>query len=309
MKRFKNIVFYADGQSEPSSAMTRAVELAERNEARLTVIDVIGSVDTPGEVSAKLNVQIADLLVEKRQEALDALVKPFIDSDAVILTQVLSGIAFIEVIHAIQRNGYDLLIKDAHAPSGLSERLFGSTDMHLLRKCPCPVWIDRPAAKPSYASILAAVDPLSEAVECDRLIMDLATSLAKLESARLSIVHAWHLDGESMLRDGRLRVPDIELGNMLAWTEKKHRDRLEELLGHYSIDVDDSSVHLIKGEPAESIQQVAGQVSADLIILGTVGRSGIPGFFIGNTAEDVLQTTKASVMAVKPANFVSPVGS
>jgi len=34
--------------------------------------------------------------------------------------------------------------------------------------------------------------------------------------------------------------------------------------------------------------------------MGTVGRTSINGFIIGNTAEDVLQTTRASVLAVKP---------
>ncbi len=41
--------------------------------------------------------------------------------------------------------------------------------------------------------------------------------------------------------------------------------------------------------------------------MGTVGRTGIPGLIIGNTADEVLQTTKASIHAVKPEQFVSPV--
>jgi nucleotide-binding universal stress UspA family protein len=41
--------------------------------------------------------------------------------------------------------------------------------------------------------------------------------------------------------------------------------------------------------------------------MGTLGRPGTPGVFIGNTAEDVLQTTQASVLAIKPFGFVSPV--
>jgi nucleotide-binding universal stress UspA family protein len=61
------------------------------------------------------------------------------------------------------------------------------------------------------------------------------------------------------------------------------------------------------GETVPSIRQLAERLPADLIVTGTVGRSGIPGFFIGNTAEEVLQTTQASVLAVKPRNFVSPV--
>ena len=39
--------------------------------------------------------------------------------------------------------------------------------------------------------------------------------------------------------------------------------------------------------------------------MGTVGRLGIPGLFIGNTAEEIFQTTKCSVLAVKPDGFKS----
>jgi nucleotide-binding universal stress UspA family protein len=49
------------------------------------------------------------------------------------------------------------------------------------------------------------------------------------------------------------------------------------------------------------------KLEIDLIVMGTVGRTGIPGFFIGNTAEEVLQTTTASILAVKPEGFISPV--
>ncbi len=46
---------------------------------------------------------------------------------------------------------------------------------------------------------------------------------------------------------------------------------------------------------------------ADLLVMGTVCRTGVPGFFIGNTAEDVLQQVDCSVLAVKPKGFVTPV--
>ncbi|MEW8584193.1 MAG: universal stress protein, partial [Candidatus Thiodiazotropha sp.] len=63
----------------------------------------------------------------------------------------------------------------------------------------------------------------------------------------------------------------------------------------------------VKGEPSTVIHQISDRLNADLIVMGTVGRSGIPGLFIGNTAEEVLQNTRASILAVKPPSFVSPV--
>ena len=41
--------------------------------------------------------------------------------------------------------------------------------------------------------------------------------------------------------------------------------------------------------------------------MGTVGRTGIPGLFIGNTAETVLRQVHCSVLTVKPEGFETPV--
>ncbi|MCP5436603.1 MAG: universal stress protein [Chromatiaceae bacterium] len=308
MKRFKNILYFADGESAPSPALQRALRLADTNGARLTVVDVLEPLDTPGEIASRLNRDLGEILAEQRQQVLDELAETSAHDNTLIYTKVLFGIPFVEVIRAVKLGGYDLVVKSARCPAGLSERLFGSNDMHLLRKCPCPVWIDRPNAAPHYTHILAAVDPMAPAGEgCDDQVMSLASSLAVRESASLSVAHAWHLDGESMLRHGRLRVPAIELQQLLQGAEDRHREKLAALLGRYGLSDGDPAVHLVKGEAAPSIRQLAEQLPADLIVMGTVGRSGIPGFFIGNTAEEVLQTTQASVLAVKPGNFVSPV--
>ena len=308
MKRFKNILYFADGESAPSPALQRALRLADTNGARLTVVDVLEPLDTPGEIASRLNRDLGEILAEQRQQVLDELAETSAHDNTLIYTKVLFGIPFVEVIRAVKLGGYDLVVKSARCPAGLSERLFGSNDMHLLRKCPCPVWIDRPNAAPHYTHILAAVDPMAPAGEgCDDQVMSLASSLAVRESASLSVAHAWHLDGESMLRHGRLRVPAIELQQLLQGAEDRHREKLAALLGRYGLSDGDPAVHLVKGEAAPSIRQLAEQLPADLIVMGTVGRSGIPGFFIGKTAEEVLQTTQASVLAVKPGNFVSPV--
>lgn len=307
MKRFKNILYFADGTTESSSTLQRAVDLARTNNARLTVLDVLAETESPARIQKQFGMDLNEILSDRRQELLEGMVTPFGEEEA-IYTRVLTGTPFVAVIRAVLRNGYDLVIKEAHSPASFPDRLFGSTDMHLLRKCPCPVWIDRPDAVSPYRTILAAVDPVAEQDEaCDRLIMDLATSLASRESARLAVVHAWRLYGESMLRNGLARVPPVKLERMLDETRELHREKLDQLLAPYALDEDAVNVFLKKGEPAACIHELSNEIHADLIILGTVGRLGVPGFFIGNTAEEVLQTTQASVLAVKPQGFVSPV--
>lgn len=308
MKRFKNILYFADGAVETCPALERAVNLARTNHARLSVIDVLEAAESPEEIENRFGMDLNRILRERRQEILERLIAPFNDADTVIYVRVLTGIAFVEVIRAVLRNGHDLVIKAARPPEGVSERLFGSTDMHLMRKCPCPVWIDRPAAALPYRRVLAAVDPVrSEEEGCARLVMDLASSLAQWESARLAVVHAWRLYGETILRSGRGRISATELELLLKETQQHHRASLDGLLTSYRAKRIDPEVFLVRGEPAPTIRALSEDLEADLIVMGTVGRTGIPGFFIGNTAEEVLQTTQASVLAVKPEGFISPV--
>jgi nucleotide-binding universal stress UspA family protein len=61
--------------------------------------------------------------------------------------------------------------------------------------------------------------------------------------------------------------------------------------------------------PGVAIPALATQLKADLVVMGTVGRSGIPGLLMGNTAETILDQLSCSVLVMKPPGFVSPVRS
>lgn len=303
MKRFKNILYFADGVSEPGHALTRALELADANNARLTVVDVIEEHPSDPTLEKRLGYTINQLMQDIRLGEIDAMLAPYQREDRVIYTKVLSGVRFVEVIRTVQRNVYDLLVKEAGPEEGLAERLLGSTDLHLLRKCPCPVWIDRQEKPLPYRNILAAVDPLREQNEA-RLVMDLATSMAAGSKADLEVFHAWHLKGESILRSGRAQISKMELNLILEKEKEIHTRQFAQLLSSYEMSIDDPGVHLVKAVPTQGILERAEQ--ADLIVMGTVGRTGIPGLFIGNTAENVMQNTEASILAVKPSGFRSP---
>lgn len=53
--------------------------------------------------------------------------------------------------------------------------------------------------------------------------------------------------------------------------------------------------------------QKVDELNGAILVMGTVGRTGIPGLVIGNTAEAILNQVHCSILAVKPPDFVSPV--
>jgi len=55
------------------------------------------------------------------------------------------------------------------------------------------------------------------------------------------------------------------------------------------------------------IAPLAAELWADLVVMGTVARTGISGLIIGNTAEAILDQLTCSVLAIKPPGVKTPV--
>ena len=324
MKRFKNILYVLEAMETCKPALERAITLAETNQANLTVVDVVEHVAAGIETNEMGSSTYADLqsaLVSASEHALEALVDPY-RTRLPIQTKVLMGTPFLEIIREVLRNGRDLVIKPPETPNWL-DRLLGCADMNLLRNCPCPVLIDKSAALKSYKLILAAVDiedssyPPAELKTRHALnlqVFEMASSLALSDFAELHIVHAWHAIGESAMRGGFMHRPEEEI---LAYVEQIRRHQSTNLdtfmcevasnLGQETMDYLKPQTHLVKGWAREVIPALANQIEADLIVMGSVARTGVPGFIVGNTAERILNQINCSVLAIKPPGFTTPV--
>ena len=111
-----------------------------------------------------------------------------------------------------------LVVVTPQKKAKLMEMLFGSRIMHLMRKCPCPVWAIKPTLRrKQYTRILAAVNAVPEKDEetiLNMKILELAISLAHLEKkGELHIVHCWQQFFEKKIR-GRTVVNQEEADNL-----------------------------------------------------------------------------------------------
>jgi nucleotide-binding universal stress UspA family protein len=322
MKRFKNILYVVEPGEACKPALARAVTLAENNQAGLTVVDVTARITAGigmpegGPISADLQAA----MVREHAQGLESLIVPY-RTRIEIQTKVLIGAPFLEIIREVLRHGHDLVIKIPETRDWL-DRLFGSDDMHLLRKCPCPVWLIRHHAPKSYRRILAAIDldgayPPVERESRDALnrqILEMAGSLALSDFAELHIVHAWEAIGETAMRGAFMRTPEDEIIAYVEQVRRQHEAGLDELmrevtgnLGPEALDYLKPRTHLVKGPARKEIPALAERIEVDLVVMGTVARTGGPGCFMGNTAETILNQIECSVLAIKPPGFVTPV--
>ena len=259
-------------------------------------------------------------MVNARMQALETLIDPY-RQQIPIKTNVRCGTRFLEVIRQVLSDGHDLVIDTPEKLAWL-DRLFGSDDMNLLRECPCPVWLVKPQMEKSYRRILAAVDvddayppaELKSRHVLNQQILEMATSLALSDFAELHVVHAWQAIGESTMGGAFMRTPKAEIVAYVEQIRHRHETSLNELmrgvtgtLGKDAAEYIKPRTHLVKGSARKEIPVLAKQLAADVIVMGTVARTGIPGFIMGNTAETILNQIDCSVLAIKPPGFVTPV--
>lgn len=318
MKRFQNILYVIEAQGFQEAGLARALSLAKNNQARLTLVHVLPE-ERLGLFLASQGLSAAEFknaVVAERRAWIESLVAPHANELACHI-EVLTGKMFIEVIRAALRHDHDLVIKTAENPDW-SQLLFGSDDMHLMRKCPCPVWLMRPEDKPNYRCIVAAIDvdvlqtkPDEQALN-DR-ILELAFSLALSDFAELHLVHVWDAPDAGFVSLWA-NDPDMTEHNIIEDEHSRHKvamhrltHRLRERVGAQTYDYLSPRVHLPMGTARTQVPRLVERLKADMVVMGTVARTGIPGFIIGNTAEAVLHQLQCSVLALKPPGFVSPV--
>jgi nucleotide-binding universal stress UspA family protein len=309
MERFKNILLVSDDGDSGQETLARAVELATRNQAKLTLIKVISQVPDNYRVfiTSLLPEEIMELAVRENKLLLEKQIASFEKSISIEL-KVIVGREFIEIIREVLREKHDLVIKSARGMGGRIGVLFGTTAMHLLRKCPCPVWLIKPKQGKSYGRIMAAVDvdpAMNEDNALNNKIMQMATSLAQTENSELHVVYSWKKLDLIYLTGELDYVPPLTFIESSEEAESMHIKWLQEFVEQYKDQ--QFQKHLVEGSAGVALPAFAENHQIDLVVMGTVCRTGIPGFFIGNTAEKILNRIGCSVLAVKPDGFVSPV--
>jgi hypothetical protein len=89
-------------------------------------------------------------------------------------------------------------------------------------------------------------------------------------------------------------------------TSADARGRIEEMLrtlDHSGIEIE---IVLVEGKPADRIVEAARSRGADLLVMGSSGRTGLDRLFLGSVATEVLRRLPCSMITVKSEHIVRP---
>jgi len=310
---FKDVLVVVEPGPRSDSAVQRARALALHGGARLTLFGVVRDIpgsarvvtgtlppdEFQGQVVADLQATIATAVADLRQAGIE------------VNSTLAVGRPFIEVIRKVLRDGHDLVIQAAEGRVGLRERLFGSLSLHLMRNCPCPVWVVKADGPPRYARILAAVDigeefQLSGRSSLNPVIVEYAAALARMDGGELHVVQAWSLYQEGYMQ-ARGGLDDRALRKLRRETRDYYEQQLRAFVARQDLGGIRAHEHVVHGDAPRMINHLVRKERFDLLVMGTLSRTGLAGLLIGNTAEKVLNTVGCSVLTVKPEGFTSPV--
>lgn len=306
---FQNILVVIDSSDSQQPVLDRAVEYSLKHQAQLTVVDSVPEFRWAQKlVLSSESEHLPELLARDKSERLRKLVAPIRRRGIKVKHRVLVGRSSLEITKQVLRNKHDLVMKAAKGRHSRQSGFLGTTAKGLLRNCPCTIWLLKPEHHGPFQHALAAVDARPgdwDHEELNTRILQTATNFCLDEAIELDVVSAAGIAGSGYL--GKYAATD-EFRSMLASIRAEHQRNLNSLLSHYK-SVPADHIHLLEDEASAEIPAYLKQHGVDLLVIGTVARRGIAGFFLGNTAEVILNKVECSVLAVKPTGFVSPVKS
>jgi len=297
MNQLKSILVGVDFSECSRSALIQALRMARWNNAKLQVLHTLEylRINDAAWVSHIPHEKLeADAVAEARMAVHQCLVKVGAPTEVDVLVDVGSPIDCI--LRRVRENAVDLLVLgvsgDSMIPMGA-----GTLATKCLRKSPAKVMLVHEGHTETFARIIAAVD-FSEG---SRDAIRQALHVARQDNAQVHFVHVF---SGSWGRSGL--IPD-------AWevseeTAAQYRQAIEGRLREFVGDVSGCQARFVvveAGSHGHGIAEYARRFRADLVVLGSKGRSNLAYVLLGSTVERLLREIPCSALVVRAA-FAPP---
>jgi nucleotide-binding universal stress UspA family protein len=310
MKHINDVLFVSQGLVDDQGSLGQSILLTVNHQASLRGLIVCPAL--PDHMTSYVDTYEQSLRQSLKQNILDTIKQHQLpDSHNDFPIDLKSGDKpVVQIIRHVQEHKVDLVMKDAE-PIGDNSEGFKAIDMALLRQCPSLVWLNRPSKKPmTKRRVAVAIDADITDEEQKQLSIQLLQSARVIADgcdSRLHIISCWQYQLEHYLDNQTwIKMPTGELSKNREQARAKYSEALDTLIEESGIE-GEHIVHLLNGTADDEIPRCVVELDIDVLVMGTIARTGIPGVLIGNTAENILQAVNCSLVALKPEAFISPI--
>lgn len=289
MRTLTRICVGTNFSPESDLALATAVALARPTGATIDLVHVVHRPHLYERMVLSEKSLVADL---ERQAAarLQQLAASPAFGGVPIAVHVRHGAPFAEIVTAAREGGHDLVVIGARKRSGISDLLLGSTAERVLRKAGAPVLLAKePFADPPQC-ILAPTD-FSDA---SRPALEEAIALARRWRARLVLLHVIE-----PIVQAYAWASDLAGGEIYVIEPEELQPEWDALIAALDLKDVQWTSRTVKGDVATSVAAAAQELPADLVVVGTHGRTGLAHALLGSVAEGVARSVSRSVLAVR----------
>lgn len=293
MRQLRKIVVGYDFHPGGDTARRAATILAARCGAQVKLIHVVEPYPIYQQLSHPLtSPYTTEELVQKAGEQLSHVVAAAELDLPRMEYEVRTGKPFVELIRAHRTWQADLLV--VGSPAHDSGWLLGSTSERVVRKAMTPVLIAKRAFDPGPKTILVPSDFSASAKKA----AEEAIALVQHFGGRLVFVHAIHIPAVYAIGAEPLlaSIPSVSPFTP-AELEPEWDAFLAELPALATVTWEKYSM---EGSPVPTLLQAAEKYQADLIVMGTHGRTGLTHMLLGSVAEGVVRQASCSVLTIRP---------
>jgi len=301
MKTPKRILVVISGRHTEHPALVRALRFAEFNDVHIHLFNSIYEpvMELTDVLSSEHRKEMKSQYMADRYLYMDILAdnldKKGISCSVNVAWHRELHEAIEEIVDELEP---DLVIKRISADSSNINPFTMPVDRHLLRYCKAPLLLVRDSHWPKKP-ILAAVDPTvrdKEHIALNHNILEYSKMLAHVTETQLHSVNTF--ETPNMGPSIEIGWANIDFESIRVDTCNIHKNKMETLLKEHDLLI--NTFHVIEGQADIAIPNIAKEIDAQLLILGTVGRTGLSGAFIGNTAEHILANMSCDILTLKP---------
>ena len=285
----EKILLSADGSDLSKGAVAGAINLAKTCTGKLYVTAVIETNPEYDALAPQLVEKAENEMKQYLEEVKAAALKEGVQCE---VTVHHGDEPYKLIVEDAARMQADMIVMGRRGRTGLKRLMMGSVTAKVIGHFHCKVLVVPAAAKPEWKNVLAATDGSSQG---NKAVME-AITVAKRCGSCLTIVSSIAADDLVELEDSSLFLKDIA-GQVIASMEKNIRE-LKELALKEGVKAEG---FVLSGSPAEAIATTAKENNADLIVVGSHGRTGLDRLLMGSVTERVIVLSSCAVLVVKAA--------
>jgi nucleotide-binding universal stress UspA family protein len=279
MKSLQRILYATDFGQAGQDAMDMAVYLGKTYNSEIVLVHVIPQIEH-SQVSLD---SVRETITEHMEKTKKEFHRRGIQNVHLVVT---TGSAFDQIITLAEDQNVDVILMGSGDKTGEERFPLGITAEKTIRKAKKPVWVVKRGTRPAVKNILCPVDlsepssrALANAIQLSQTFGSQLTVLSVLEPLKQFYEHLGHwFTDESW-------VPD--------------ESRFDRFLERFDFQNANWTRAVRKGQAHAEILELSREIGADLLVMGSVGRTALNRILIGSVAEKVIRELPCSVVTFK----------